>query len=164
MAERIGPQLTESVLESLRGDTFLRRLTMGLQVVADDNGVVTLTGSIDSLFNRDIIEQNVRQVEGVRDVNNYLTLMGADSNVRPDAEVQHEIMEQMALDPTLERRERFHVRVRFGRVELTGEVESWEERESVVAAVQRVPGVQAVEDRLEMRVPLASRQRPGRSS
>ncbi len=157
MAERDDAQLTESVLAALRSDTFVRPLTLGMEVVAGD-GIVTLTGSIDSAFNRETVEHIVRQVEGVKGVNNYLTLMGAESTMRPDADVQHEIIEQMGRDPTIQP-ERFHVGVRFGRVALSGVAESEEERESVIAAAQRVPGVQAVEDNMEVRIPMAGRRR-----
>lgn len=158
MAERDNAQLTAEVLAELRRDTFLEPLA--IQVIAD-NGIVTLTGSIDSELNRQAIEDAARRVAGVRDVRNYLTLMGAESSSRSDDDVRAEVIEQLQRDPTIEA-ERFRVRVRFGRVFLTGTAESLEERESVVAAAQRVPGVEAIDDRTDVHVPVID-QEPGQA-
>lgn len=150
MAERDDRQLAAEVLAELRRNTFLEPLAM--RVIAD-NGIVTLVGSVDSDLNRQTAEDMARLVVGVKDVTNQLTVIGEHSSARPDADIQHEVLEQMAADPSIET-ERFYVRVRFGMVIVSGTVESMEERESVVAAAQRVPGVEGIDDRMELRVPI----------
>lgn len=149
MAERDDARLTAEVLAALERDTFLDPLTMQVFV---DNGIVTLTGSIDSEINRQAAEDAARRVVGVRDVVNELTLMATESSARADEDIANEVREQMAADPTINL-ERFHVRSRFGRVFITGTAESLEEKESLVAAVRRVPGVEDIEDRTELVVP-----------
>lgn len=158
MAERDNARLTAEVLARLRRDTFLRPL--GIQVVADQ-GVVTLTGSIDTELSRQAAEDLARTVPGVREVRNHLTLIGQQSYARRDEDLEREVREQIASDPTIDDPERFHVRAQFGRVFVIGTAESLEERESVVAAIQRVPGVEGIEDRMEVRVPLVEEQREG---
>ncbi|MDI7276776.1 MAG: BON domain-containing protein, partial [Anaerolineae bacterium] len=93
MAERDDARLTAEVLAALRRNTFLEPLAM--QVVAD-NGVVTLTGSVDSELNRQAAEREVRLIEGVREVRNMLTVMGARSSSRSDEDIVREVREAMA--------------------------------------------------------------------
>ena len=156
MAERDDAQLTAEVLATLKRDTFLKPLA--IEVIAD-NGVVTLVGSVDSELDRQTIVDLTRRVPGVRDVVNRLTLSGPESSSRPDDDIQREVLASMASDPTIQP-ERFHVRVHFGRVIISGTAESLEEQESVIAAAKRVPGVEAVDDRIEVRVPVIDEQ-PG---
>jgi len=145
-------RLTEHVLAALRADAFLRPLTLGMRVDAD-NGVVTLTGSVDAEENRQAAEDAVRRVQGVKRVYNRLTLMGQESSERADSDLQREVLEEVRKDPSIQP-ERFHVRARMGIIYLSGEAQSEEERDSVIAAARRVPGVEGVEDRMEIRVPV----------
>lgn len=152
MAKIEDARLTEDVLSALRADAFLRPLTLGMRVDAD-NGVVTLTGSIDSQENRQAAEDAVRRVEGVKQVYNRLTLMGQESSERADSDLQREVIEEIRKDPSIQP-ERFYVRARMGAIYLSGEAQSEEERDSVIAAARRVPGVEGVEDRIEVHVPV----------
>ncbi len=144
-------RLANEVRAELRRNAFLDPLAV--QVFAD-NGVVTLTGSVDSELTRQAAEDAARLIVGVTDVRNELTLMGPESSARSDQDLENEVRAQIASDPTLEQPERFHVRARFGHVYISGIAESEEERESLILAAQRVPGVEGVEDRTELRVPI----------
>ncbi len=144
-------RLETEVRAELKRNTFLE--PWSIQVYAD-NGVVTLVGSVDSELTRKAAEDMARLVVGVKDVNNELTLMSAESSARRDEDLVREVKEQIAADNTIEDPERFHVRARFGQVFISGMAESEEERESVIQAALRVPGVEAVDDRMEVRVPV----------
>jgi osmotically-inducible protein OsmY len=156
MAERADAQLTAEVLGALRRDTFLEPLA--IQVVATD-GVVTLTGSIETELNKKAVEDRVREVAGVREIRDHLTVMEDESSSRSDDDIRREVMEQLQADPTIDQ-DRFHVRSQFGRVFISGTAESLEERESVIAAIHRVPGVTGIDDRMEVQVPILD-QEPG---
>ncbi len=144
-------RLENEVRAELRRNAFLDPL--GIKVSAD-NGVVTLVGSVDSEETRRAAEDMARLIVGVTDVNNELTLMGPESSARADDDLEREVREQIAADNTIENPERFHVRATFGRVYIIGPAESIEERDSVVKAAQRVPGVEAIDDRMEVKVPI----------
>lgn len=144
-------RLENEVRAELKRNTFLE--PWSIQVSAD-NGVVTLVGSVDSDLTRQTAVDMTRLVVGVTGVNNELTLMAVESSARPDEDLVREIKEQMAADNTIEQPERFHVRSKFGRVFISGTAESEEERESVIQAAQRVPGVEAVDDNIEVKVPV----------
>jgi osmotically-inducible protein OsmY len=152
MAKRDDDRRLESeVRAELKRNAFLEPL--GIQVFAD-GGTVTLVGSVDSELTRQSVEDAARLVVGVENVNNELTLMGPESSARADEDIVREIKEQIAADNTIEEPERFHVRSRFGQVFISGTAESMEERESVLLAAQRVPGVESIEDRMELKVPV----------
>lgn len=155
MAERDDAELTAAVLAALRRNTFLRPLA--IDVVVDD-GVVTLSGSVESELIRQTAEREVRLIEGVKDVQNMLTVMGVESSSRSDEDIEREVREAMAADPTIDPGH-FHVRSQFGRVIISGMAESYEEQESAIAAAKRVPGVEEVEDRTEVSIPMISEER-----
>jgi|YelNatPaOPRAMG01_1025707.scaffolds.fasta_scaffold150816_2 osmotically-inducible protein OsmY len=144
-------RLEMEVRAELKRNTFLR--PWSIQVYAD-NGVITLVGSVDSELTRQTAEDMARLVVGVTGVNNELTLMAPESSARRDEDLVREVKEQIAADDTIEDPERFHVRASFGQVFISGVAESEEEHESVLQAAQRVPGVEAIEDRIEVRVPV----------
>jgi len=156
MAQEADRELEAMVLASLRRNTFLRPLAIKVGV---RDGIVTLEGSIDSELNRQAAEHEIRLIDGVKGVENHLTVIGEESSSRTDRDVAQEVREQIAADPTLEDASRFHIRVEFGRVFVSGEAESMEERESVLAAIQRVPGVEGIEDRMTVRVPMIGQRR-----
>lgn len=156
MAERDDTQLTAEVVAALRRDTFLEPLA--IEVVASD-GIVTLTGSIETEFNKRAVEGRVRQVAGVREIRNHLTVMEDESSSRSDDDIRREVTEQLRVDPTIQEG-RFHVRSQFGRVFVSGTAESLEEQESVISAIHRVPGVTGIDDRMEVRVPILDEE-PG---
>lgn len=158
MAEQDDARLTAEVLASLRRNAFLRPLEMQVDV---DGGIVTLTGSVDSDTVRTAAETEARMIVGVVDVRNHLTVMGVGSSSRSDDDLVREVREQWLRDPTLQNPDRFHVRSRFGQVFVSGTAESEEERESVLAGVRRVAGVEAIDDRLELRVPMVPEMEPG---
>ncbi len=156
MAESDDIRLTAEVLAELRRDTFLRPLDLRVSAA---NGVVTLTGSVDSEITRRSAEDAVRRVVGVTDVQNLLTLMGTESSSRSDDDIVREVLEQMQSDPTIDDLQRYHIRSHFGQVFVSGMAESMEEHESVIAAIRRVPGVESVDDRIEEQVPLITEER-----
>lgn len=152
-------RLAAEVMATLRRNTFLEPLAMQVDV---DNGIVTLTGSVESDLARQTAEQEVRDIVGVQDVRNRLTLMGPESSSRSDDDIVSEVMKEISRDPTIENPERFHVRSRFGQVFVSGTAESYEEHESVLAAVHRVPGVESIDDRMEINIPIVGERGPGR--
>jgi len=144
-------RLETEVRAELKRNAFLD--PWSIQVYAD-NGVITLVGSVDSELTRKAAEDMARLVVGVTDVINELTLMGPESSARRDEDLVREVKEQIAADDTIEDPERFHVWARFGQVYISGLAESEEERDSVLEAARRVPGVEAIDDRIEVRVPV----------
>lgn len=113
------------------------------------NGIVELTGTADHLLAKQRASALARSVKGVRAVSNRLELAVP---VRADAQLVADVRELLLLDPTTEA---FQVEVEAedGRVTLTGQVESWQEKQVAARVAQRVKGVRAVVNGLTVRVP-----------
>jgi osmotically-inducible protein OsmY len=112
------------------------------------NGYVTLTGSVDWLFQKQEAEKGVRHVRGVRGVFNHI-------EVKPRAtekDVRHRIVEALHRTADLDAR---HVTVTVeGNVAtLTGHVGSFVQYEAAVRAAGSAPGIVRVENRLNIRQP-----------
>lgn len=106
------------------------------------NGVVTLTGTVDSMHERRLAEAVVAGVRGVRGVVNRLVDAKGDGE-RPDAELETEIRDIIArsvwIDDLL-----LTVEVEDGEVELSGHVGSAIEKQRAILAAW-VDGVDAVD-------------------
>jgi osmotically-inducible protein OsmY len=110
------------------------------------NGVVTLEGEVDNLIQREDAERAVRDLDGVRSVNDRI-------RIHPPP-VSTEIV-RSAIEAALERyieREgrRIQLDVHDGRVTLSGSVRTWAERQAAVGAARGTPGVREVDDRLKL--------------
>jgi osmotically-inducible protein OsmY len=112
------------------------------------NGVVTLTGTVATLFQRAVAENAVRHVAGVKGVINRIE--GKPSATTRD--VQREIVRALHRDADIDAR---HITVATSgsRVTLTGTVDSWHERESAERAAMHAPGITAVDNRLAVAWP-----------
>jgi osmotically-inducible protein OsmY len=109
-------------------------------------GVITLDGEVDDWAQRADLEAAVRDLAGVRGVANRLAILPA--TVSADA-VQRSIAD--ALERHSEREAaRIDVDVRDGRVRLRGSVHSASERDAIVGAARSIPGIQSVEDQLDI--------------
>ena len=107
------------------------------------NGWVTLEGDVEFYRERLDAERAVGHLSGVRGVINKIKIC---ANVEPQRV-------KFLIEDVLERRadreaERIKVAVDDGEVTLSGAVNSWEEKKSILGAVSHTPGVTAVHDRL----------------
>jgi osmotically-inducible protein OsmY len=111
------------------------------------DGFVTLEGRVRSLTERNDAEYVVRRLAGVRGVHNAI-------NVLPPQVAPKDLKRKIG--EALERRavreaDQINVSVDDGRVTLSGEVQSWEEKRAVVGLVSHAPGVQLVNDHLAIK-------------
>ncbi|MEZ4282335.1 MAG: BON domain-containing protein [Myxococcota bacterium] len=76
----VDAQLDERVERELRQQPVLREVSVSVR-----SGVVTLSGRVPGLMDRERVEVLVRRIEGVRDVENDLSATGAiDTSPRVD--------------------------------------------------------------------------------
>jgi osmotically-inducible protein OsmY len=107
-------------------------------------GTVTLTGTATHHFQREDAERDVLKVEGVTSIDNQIMLVTPPPT---EKDVRHTIkkaLERSAKDQA----ERISIETENGVVELHGSVDSWAERDAVVSAAWRAPGVWRVDDYL----------------
>ena len=110
--------------------------------VSTDDGIVTLSGSVDSYYAKLEAEETAESVKGVLAVINDIDVKPL---VRRDNEIRADIISTLAIDPVTESYE-IDVSVEDGVVTLTGEVVSFTEKSVAEQVVQGVQGVKGVEN------------------
>ncbi len=144
---RTDQDIQAAVLDELTFEPRVRPNEIGVTVA---EGVVTLTGRVDSYARKWAAERAAHRVPRVRAVANDLTVQVGSGAERPDpdlaAAVEH-ALEWAAFVPV----ERIEVGVSNGWVTLHGEVQ-WEyQRRAAERAVTRLTGVRGVSNGLSVR-------------
>ena len=127
-------------------DNVVRQLDWSPEVdasavgVAAKDGVVTLTGFVDSFTGKLAAERVVKQVRGVRAVaNDIIVRLPVD---RTDADIAHDAAQALQLRPGIA--DNVQIVVHSGHVTLTGTVEWLFQNEQAEHAVRHVRGVRGV--------------------
>lgn len=115
----------------------------GVRVTCRD-GIVTLAGSVDNVLASDRTLSIARTTRGVRGIVNQLDVKAV---TRTDAEIRSDIVDALADDPATESWE-IAPSVADGVVTLTGDVDSWAERELARTVTAGVRGVKAIENQI----------------
>lgn len=111
------------------------------------NGETIITGIVDSLSEKDSIGKIVSGINGVRSVENGLTI-STDGSIN-DEDVTFEVMEELNADPGVNLKHVGAHSVR-GTVFLQGRVESKDEIETAKRAAAKARGVRNVVSQLDM--------------
>ena len=114
--------------------------------VSAKNGVVTLTGFVDTYAGKLAAERVAKRVRGVRAVANDITVRLTVE--RTDADIAADAAAALKVQTTVP--DKVQIAVHRGHVGLTGTVEWFTQKEAAAAAVQHVPGVRAVVNYIEV--------------
>jgi osmotically-inducible protein OsmY len=110
-----------------------------------DEGHIVLSGEVDYQYQRNVAEECLHGLRGVRKVTNHIT-------VRPHPtapDLKERIEEALDRQAHLEA-DKIQIFVQDGKVRLEGKVRAPYQREIVELAVWAAPGVEAVEDRIKI--------------
>jgi osmotically-inducible protein OsmY len=132
----------------LRGDVLQALMLDSLVPTSVDawveDGVVTLTGTVDGQYQRDEAELITGNLLGVVAIENDIYLV--DTTPSP-ADVEKKITKAFSRNAKLDAG-RLTVSTSDGTVTLGGRVRSWDEHDAAVAAAWAAPGVKSVDDLL----------------
>ncbi len=148
-AHRSDIDVRDDVLEELDWDTRVRPNAIGVSV---KDGIVTLTGTVDSFPKRWAAQEAVLRVVGVKAVANDIEIHLPSSAERTDGELAEAATTALTWDaevPTAG----VKVTVSQGWVTLKGTVDTAFQRQQAVRAVHRLAGVKGVTDVLMVRAP-----------
>ena len=138
-----------SDLEITNAIEFEMKVQAGVPVNEIDvntiNGIVTLTGDVDNILAKERANKIAKMVKGVRGtVNNIDVLQGS----KTDAQIKNDIEKALLTDPATESYEIF-TSVLDGHATLSGEVESWQEKNLAAKVAKSVQGVTNVENNIQ---------------
>lgn len=136
-------RLRKAVVRELDWDPDVDASAIG---VSAQNGVVTLTGFVDTYAGKLTAERVAKRVRGVRAVANDITVRLTVE--RTDADIAADAAAALKLQTTVS--DKVQIAVHRGHIGLTGAVEWFTQKEAAAAAVQHVPGVRGVANYIEV--------------
>ncbi|MEU3454466.1 BON domain-containing protein [Micromonospora sp. NPDC006766] len=151
-AVRIDPEIQRDVLAELDWDAQTRPTDIGVTVA---DGVVTLTGQVDSYARRWAAERCAHRVRGVRAVASDLEVRLPAIEERTDADIAIAASRTLEWDSFVPA-ERLDVTVADGWIMLRGEVEYGFQRRTAERELRRLRGVRGVTNLVEVRPPAPS--------
>lgn len=137
MNKKSDGEIKEHVLRELKWDSRTTWSEIGVEVF---EGVVTLTGTVDSYAKKRAAQEAAHRIDGVLDVANEVEVRPTGEFRRTESDIAlavRHVLQWDALVPD----ERIHSTVSEGWVTLEGEVDVWREREDAERAVLRLAGV-----------------------
>ncbi len=114
--------------------------------VTTADGIVTFTGTVDSILAKERAVRIAESTVGVRGVVNRLDVAPAPD--RTDSDIDKAVLEALDRDPAT-RSYDIGSAVKNGEVTLTGTVDSWQEGQLAIAVAKGVRGVRAVHDQIK---------------
>ena len=139
-AIRSDVEIQRDVLTELRWDTRFETAEIGVSVT---NGVVVLTGPVDSHGKKWAASEAAHRVNGVLDVANDLQVTLPGAALKSDVDIAKAVRHALEWDVFVPDR-KIRSTVTNGSVTLQGEVEFLREREAAGIAVRNLAGVKGV--------------------
>ena len=140
ISTRTDEDIQADVLDELKWDTHVRPNEIG---VAVKDGIVTLTGWVDSYLKKIHAEEAAHRVPGVKAVANDIEVRLPSSAERTDADLAAAVLNALKWDAAIPTGT-LDVTVSKGWVTLKGEVEYAFQKRDAERAVQRLSGVKGV--------------------
>jgi osmotically-inducible protein OsmY len=144
-SERNDTDISQAVRHALQWDVLVPDERIRSTV---SNGVVTLDGRVDTWGQYDDAVRCVRNLVGVVEVRPFLRVEPTAASTSPSAV-------RTAIERALERHaedaaKHVQIAIADGKVILSGEVPTWQERQAIEGAVRGTPGVRRVDNQVRI--------------
>jgi osmotically-inducible protein OsmY len=140
VSTRTDEEIQRDVLEELKWDTRVQPNEIG---VAVKDGIVTLTGWVDSYLKKIAAEEAAHRVRGVKAVANDIEVRLPTSSERTDADLAKAALNALEWEAAIPA-DKLDVTVSKGWVTLKGEVEYGFQKRLAERVVERLSGVKGV--------------------
>ena len=144
MKRKSDSEIKQQVLRELKWDSRIAWSEIGVEVF---EGVVTLTGAVNSYAKKQAAQDAAHRIDGVLDVANEIEVRPIGEFTRTDSDIAlavRHVLQWDALVPD----ERIQSTVSDGWVTLEGEVNVWRERQDAETSVLRLEGVVGVVNKI----------------
>jgi osmotically-inducible protein OsmY len=133
-------EIQKNVMDELKWDPILNASEIG---VAVKNGIVTLSGTIDSYFKKDEAENAAKRVNGVRAVASDIDVTSPSNSSKTDTEIARVIADTLKYNSAVNE-DKIKIKVDNGWVTMEGTVD-WEyQKEAVRTAIKNISGVKGM--------------------
>jgi osmotically-inducible protein OsmY len=138
--QRTDTEIAQAALAALKWNTMIPSDRLTLTVA---NGWITLNGTLDWQYQKDVALRAVRDLTGVKGVTNDIALKAHVKTTDVREKIEAAFKRSAEIDAR-----RINVTAQDGKVVLSGNVHSWAERREAERAAWAAPGVTIVDDRL----------------
>jgi len=146
--ERTDAEIAQASVSSLKWNSSIPDDAVKVKV---ENGWVTAEGKVDRAFQRSAVHTAIAHLMGVKGVNNFVTIA---PTVSP-SDVQHQITAAFERSATIDAKQ-ITVENKGNGVVLGGTVRSYTEKNDAEDAAWHAPGVSAVQNNIQVKVPAYS--------
>ena len=141
--------LQRAVLEELKWDARVKETDVGVEI---HQGVVTLTGTVETWTERLAAQEAAHRVKGVLDVANDIRVIPPGSFERTDTDLARAVRQALEWD-VLVPHESIRTTIDQGVLTLEGKVTSWSQFDDAGRCVRNLAGIREVHNRLEVEPP-----------
>jgi osmotically-inducible protein OsmY len=140
-------QIQKDVMEQLKWEPFLDASEIG---VAVKNGIVTLSGIVDSFSQKMAAERAAKWVKGVRAIAEDIQIGVSPVTQKTDTEIAEAVLNALKWNSAVQE-EKVKIKVENGNVKLEGEV-VWEyQRSNAKLALENLSGVKSVLNQITLK-------------
>lgn len=133
-------QIQQDVMDQLKWEPFLNASQIG---VAVKNGIVTLSGQVDSYAKKLAAENATKKIAGVKAIAEDIQIGVSPTYKKSDADIAEAVLNALKVHSYVPE-QNVQIKVENGNVRLEGEVE-WEyQRSSAKTAIENLAGVRSV--------------------
>ncbi|HEY5258789.1 MAG TPA: BON domain-containing protein [Candidatus Baltobacteraceae bacterium] len=122
--------------------------------VTAEGGVVTLSGTVPTFFEKWAAEGAAKRVKGVKAVVERLDVDLVSGHLRDDADIARAVVDALAWDVTLP--PTIQAMVRDGHVTLEGYVSWYYQRYNAATTVRRIKGVRGLSNQIAIKAPVGA--------
>ena len=147
IANKSDTDLQQDVLRELKWDARIKETDVGVEV---DDGVITLSGTVDSWGKRYAAARAAHRVRGVLDIANDIVVKTPGTPGRTDTDIATAVRNALIWDVFVPDT-RIRSTVSNGVVTLEGDVDTWTQHDDAARAVRNLSGVREVVNLIEIK-------------
>ena len=140
-------QIQQDVMDQLKWEPGLNSAEIG---VAVKNGIVTLSGMVDTFSKKITAEDAAKKIAGVKAVAEEIQVGPSPAYKKTDAEIADAVLFAIKWNTSLPN-DKIRVKVEDGVVSLEGEVEWDYQRKEAKKSVERLTGVRAINNFISLK-------------